>query len=308
MRISSAFAFESSLANLQRRQQQMSESQAQLTSGKRVRLASDDPSAAAAAERALAAGARAEAQLRALGESRSAMQQTESALGEAVDLSQRAHELIVSAGNASYSDAERASLADALRGIRDDLLAVANRSDGAGRYLFGGQGSDSRPLRDAPGGVVYEGSSGQLSAAAGAVAPLSIDGSEVFLAAPDPANPGSTVSIFDTLDTVVNELLTPGRTSTDVAQTVSTGLAGLDAAQGNLSSWRSLAGEALNRAEVMENQLGQVKLDAESQRSDAQDLDMLTAISDFQTQQSSYDAALQTYSLVQRMSLFDYIK
>jgi flagellar hook-associated protein 3 FlgL len=308
MRISTAYAFESSMAQLQRRQAQLSETQDRLTSGKRVRLASDDPAAAAAAERALAAGARAEAQLRALAESRNAMTQAESALGEAGDLAQRARELLVSAGNASFSDAERASLADALRGIREDLLAVANRADGAGRYLFGGQGSDVKPLRDAPGGVVYDGTTGQLNAAAGEVTPLSLDGSAVFLQAPDPANPGMSTSVFDTLDQAIAELKTPGRSSTDVAQTVSDGLAGIDLAQGNLGRWRALAGEALNRADGIESRLTQRSVDAARDRSDAEDLDMLTAISDFQNQQTGYDAALQTYSLVQRMSLFDYIK
>ncbi len=308
MRISTAYAFESSMAQLQRRQAQLADTQDQLTSGKRVRLASDDPAAAAAAERALAAGARADAHLRALAESRNAMTQAESALGDAGDLAQRARELMVSAGNASFSDAERATLAHTLRGIRDDLLAVANRSDGAGRYLFGGQGSDAKPLRDAPGGVVYDATTGQLNAAAGEVTPLSLDGSAVFLQAPDPANPGSTLSIFDTLDQAVGELLMPGRSSVDVAQTVSAGLSGIDAAQGNLGRWRALAGEALNRADGIESRLTQRKVDAARDRSDAEDLDMLTAISDFQNQQTGYDAALKTYSLVQRMSLFDYLK
>lgn len=308
MRISSAYAFETSMANLQRRQAQLSETQTQLTSGKRVRLASDDPAAAAAAERALAAGARADAHLRAVAESRNAMTQTESALGDAGDLAQRARELLVGAGNASYSDAERATLAETLRGIRNDMLAVANRSDGAGRYLFGGQGSDVKPLRDAPGGVVYDATTGQLSAAAGEVAPLSLDGSQVFLGAPDPANPGATLSVFDTLDNAINELLTPGRGSAAVGQTVTTGLQGLDAAMGNLNRWRALAGESLNRADGMESRLTQRKVDASRDRSDAEDLDMITALSDFQSQQTGYDAALKTYSLVQRMSLFDYLK
>ncbi|MDP2004865.1 MAG: flagellar hook-associated protein FlgL [Rubrivivax sp.] len=308
MRISSAFAFESSMANLQRRQAQLTDTQAQLTSGKRVRLASDDPAGAAAAERALAAGARADAHLRALAESRNAMTQTESALGDAGDLAQRARELLVSAGNGSYSDAERATLAETLRGIRTDMLAVANRNDGAGRYLFGGQGSDVKPLRDTPGGVVYDASKGQLSAAMGDVAPLSLDGEDVFLNAPDPANPGATLSIFDTLDTAINELLTTGRSSADVAQTVSAGLSGIDAAQGNLGRWRALAGESLNRADGMESRLTQSRVDAARDRSNAEDLDMLTAISDFQNQQTGYDAALKTYSLVQRMTLFDYLK
>ncbi len=308
MRISSAFAFESSLANLQRRQAQLSDTQAQLTSGKRVRLASDDPAGAAAAERALAAGARAEAQLRALGESRNAMQLSESALGDAGDLLQRARELLVSAGNAAFSDAQREPLAQALRGIREDLLAVANRADSAGRYLFGGQGSDRKPLRDSGGGVVYEGATGQLNAAAGEVTPLSLDGAAVFLQAPDPANPGAVVDLFATLETAVNELETPGRSSVDVGQTVTTGLAELDAAQGNLSRWRALAGEALNRADGIESRLSQSKVDAARDRSNAEDLDMLTAISDFQGKQTGYDAALKTYSLVQRMTLFDYLK
>jgi flagellar hook-associated protein 3 FlgL len=47
---------------------------------------------------------------------------------------------------------------------------------------------------------------------------------------------------------------------------------------------------------------------AESTRSDAEDLDMVQAISDFQNQQTNYSAALQTYASLQKMSLFDYIK
>lgn len=308
MRISSAFAFESSLANLQRRQAQLSESQEQLTSGKRVRRASDDPAAAAAAERALAAESRADAHLRALAASRNAMTLTEGALGDAGDLVLRARELLISAGNATYTDSDRATVAEALRGVREDLLNVANRSDGAGRYLFGGQGSDTPPLRETSSGVVYDGTPGQLNAAAGETTPLSIDGNAAFREAPDPANPGSTVNIFDALDSAVNELLTTGRTSAQVSGTVTTGLTALDAAQGNLSAWRARAGEALNRADGIESRLGQSKLDAQRDRSEAEDLDMVTAISDFQSRQSGYDAALKTYSMVQRMSLFDYLK
>lgn len=308
MRISSAYAFETSLANLQRRQAQMSQAQEQLTSGKRVRLPSDDPASAAAAERALAAEARATAHLRALNESRNAMQQTESALGDAGDMMQRARELMVSAGNGSFGDNERKSLAEALQGIRNDLLAVANRSDGAGRYLFGGQGSDVPPLRDGPSGVVYDGAAGQLNAAAGEVTPLSIDGAAVFLQAPDPQNPGSTVSVFSAMDQAISDLLTPGRTSAEVAQTVSTAIDQMAAVQDNFSGWRARAGEALNRADGIESRLSQNQLDAQRDRSAAEDLDLVQAISDFQGQQTGYDAALKTYSMVQRMSLFDYMK
>ena len=58
----------------------------------------------------------------------------------------------------------------------------------------------------------------------------------------------------------------------------------------------------------MADRVGQDKLDAQQARSAAEDLDMVQAISDFQNRQTGYDAALKTYSIVQRMSLFDYLR
>lgn len=308
MRISTATAFDSTVANLQRRQEALSEAQVQLTSGKRVLRPSDDPAAAAEVERALAAATRTEGQQRALNSARTSMALSESALGEAGNIMQQARELMVAGGNGSYTDAERKTVADNLRGLRNDLLAVANRGDGSGRYLFGGQGSDGQPMQDLPGGVAYSGTSGGMQAATGEAMPLSLDGRAVWLQAPDPANPGASISVFDALDKVINELGATGRTAQQVAATVSGGLAGVDASMANLSSWRSAAGEALNRADNIGDRLSQAKLDAQGQRSDAEDLDMVAAISDVQAKQTGYSAALKTYSMVQRMSLFDYIK
>src|SRR5256885_162430 len=127
MRIATAHAYDASVENLQKRQVEMAQSQAQLTSGKRVLRASDDPTAAARAERALATIGRSETSQRAVDASRTAMGLTESALGDAGDLLQQARELLVASGNATYSDAERATLAQQLKSVRDQLFSVANR-------------------------------------------------------------------------------------------------------------------------------------------------------------------------------------
>src|SRR5437667_6157408 len=171
-RISTAQAFDASLQQLQKRQTEMSESQLQLTTGKRVNRASDDPTAAAHAERALASISRVDADKRGVDASRALMSQTESALGDAGDLLQRAHELLVQAGNGSYSDTQRQSIANELRGIREQLLSVANRSDGADGYLFGGQGSAQAPFLDAPGGVQYLGTAGSAQSAGSEPLPI----------------------------------------------------------------------------------------------------------------------------------------
>ena len=126
-RISTAQAFQGPLDALQRRQRELADTQEQLTSGKRVNRASDDPTAAARAERALAGVSRVAATQRAVEASRVVMAQTEGSLADAGSLLQRARELVVAAGDGAYGDTQRRSIAVELRGLRDQLLAVANR-------------------------------------------------------------------------------------------------------------------------------------------------------------------------------------
>ncbi len=57
MRIATANAYDSGIDSLVRRQSELAEMQDKMTSGKRVAKASDDPAAAARAERALRASA-----------------------------------------------------------------------------------------------------------------------------------------------------------------------------------------------------------------------------------------------------------
>ena len=307
IRIASAHAFDTSLGNLMRRQIALGESQEQLTSGKRVLKPSDDPTAAARAERALAQINRTEANQRALDASRSTMQQTEVALGDASELVQQVRELMVSAGNASYSDAERKTVAVSLRGLRTQLLSVANRSDGAGGYLFGGQGSTAEPFVDALGGVNFQGTTGSLRAATDDPLPLSVDGQAAWLGARDVLTGVADISLFDVIDAAVASLETPNLSSGAIVAAVHTGLRDLDASSNNLSGWRARSGEALSRADSMEERFGQVKLGAQKERSEAEDLDMVKSIADFQAKQTGYQAALQTYSMVQKLSMFDYI-
>lgn len=308
MRVTTSNRQDATVTQLQRRQQEMADAQLRLISGKRVLRPSDDPAGAAVIERSLAATTNSDAQIRANDTARTTMQLAESALGNATELMQQMRELVMNAGDGSFTDAERKTLSDQLRGLRNDLLAVTNRSDGQGRFLFGGQGSDTKPLLDTPTGVVFTGIGGMMKAATNEAMPLSFDGRAVWLQAPDPDAPGTYVNIFSVLDTAINNLGTAGGGGVPVEDTVTDALKGIDASMANISSWRSAAGEVLNRADSIGSRLTQAKLDAQTARSNTEDLDMIAAISDFQTKNTGYDAALKTYSSVQRMSLFDYIK
>ena len=63
----------------------------------------------------------------------------------------------------------------------------------------------------------------------------------------------------------------------------------------------------LNRLDSESDRLDAQKLAAKSERTNAEDVDMVHAISDLQTKQSGYDAALKSYAMVQRLSLFQYV-
>ncbi len=307
MRITAANAFETSIGNLQQRQADLTLSQDRLTSGKRVSVASDDPVAAARAERALAAMVRSEANQRALEASRNVMTQAEAAMGDAGDLLQEARDLVVNAGNGSYGDADRKTLANSLKGIRDQLLSVANRTDGAGSFVFAGQGTDTPPFVDTPTGVVYRGAGGASQAPSDEPLPLSVDGTQSWLAAPSSVAGAGSLSVFDVLDRLVTQLSTPGLTGGQVKQNVTDGLRDVDDVFGNLLTQRAAAGETLNRTDSVETRISASKLAAQTERSNAEDLDMVEALSDFQNKQSGYDAALKTYSTVQKVSLFQYL-
>ncbi len=303
MRITTAYTFNASVETLQRRQQDLAEAQLRLTSGKRVQRASDDPTAAARAERALAAVSRTEAEQRAIDASRNVMTLAESALGDAGELLQQARELLVAAGNASYSARERGALATQLEGIRTQLLAIANRSDGAGTYLFAGRGGDAPPFEATPDGdVVYRGLPGDFSAAGREPLPLSIDGMAAWRA--DAASGKSAV--FAGIDEAIAALREnpPATSGADVA---AAGLASVDGSLDTLQALRARIGELLHRADLAEGRVADERLYHQSERSRAEDLDMVQAIADFQNQQTGYEAALKTYATVQRLSLFQYL-
>jgi flagellar hook-associated protein 3 FlgL len=397
MRIATANSYASSLSALMNRQSDLSDTQEQMTTGKRVNRASDDPAAAARSERAQAEQQRTIANQRGVDASSNAMTLTESALGDSVDLLQTAREALVQAGNATYSDAERKTLSDQLVSLRQQLFSIANRTDSGGTFLFGGQAASHQPFVDSGTGVQFQGSAGSSQAASGEPLPLTSNGASTWMSAGtgngvfaasavtstgsawidvgsvtdpaaitgstysiqfsvsggattysvlkdgvataqtnlpfraggqaiqidgmsanisgDPANgdefkivPSTpTLSVFDTLDKAIADLKSPGRSNSQIAQANNTNLANLDSVLSQVTNSRSQVGSVLNRADAATGRLASLKLAGETEQSNAEDLDMTQAISSFSSQQTGYDAALKAYTLVQKLSLFNYL-
>lgn len=183
MRIATANTFDSSIVAMSNQQSELSESQMQLSTTKRVNRASDDPAAAARAERALASVNRADADKRGVDASVNSMSLTDTALDDANSLLQKARETMVAAGNATLGDSERQTYANTLRDIRQQLVGIANRADSAGNFLFGGQGSLGAPFLDTAGGVQFRGVSGATQTPSNESLPTTVDGNNAWMQA-----------------------------------------------------------------------------------------------------------------------------
>ena len=397
-RISSANRFESTIAAMQQRQSDLNQAQLQLSSGKRITRPSDDPTGAARAERAYIAQQRLDSAQRSVATSRSAMTLAEAALGSANELLQTSRDTLVAAGNGGFGVGERAALVSQLKQLRSQLLSVANQTDGAGGYIFGGQGTTGEPFVDAIGGVAFVGTAGQTGLSAVEQVPTTVDGQAIWLSARtgngvfqsaaaasntgkswidaggvsspaaltggsydivfsvsggsttysvlkdgaptavagatyrsgtaididgqsvhvsgQPADADtfsltpstSTLDPFTSLSNAMTALGNPSANNGQVLQAVSNGLRDLDAVMSQVQTARSQAGAAMTRLDQMEQRNSDKSLWAKTVESNAEDVDMVQAVSDFQGKQTSYSAALQSYAMVHRMSLFDYLK
>lgn len=182
-RLGTANMYDNALRNLGTRQTNLSNLQENLTSGKRVVRASDDPVSAAQAERAINRLARIQTEQRALETQRNAIAQAESALGDAVDLVQNFRELVVNAGSAALTPNDRNTIANQLQGLREQLLEVANRKDTNGVPLLSALGSALAPflgpLSSSPD-YSFEGLPGQ-TASSGVSIPNTLDGEAAFM-------------------------------------------------------------------------------------------------------------------------------
>jgi flagellar hook-associated protein 3 FlgL len=118
--------------------------------------------------------------------------------------------------------------------------------------------------------------------------------------------PSTKVSLFTVLDNAINSI-NNSSSNNILRHALDKALSEIDAGMARLQSGRGQAGDMLNQADLIENNQIARTNQIQNDRSRAEDIDMVKGISDFQTQQIGYDAALKTYAQVQRLSLFNYM-
>ena len=298
-RVATANMYDNSIRNIGGRQSSLAEQSEKLTAGKRVLRASDDPVAAAQAERAITRMERIKVEQSALSLQRNAMAEGESTLGDAVDLLQEMRALFVSAGNGANSAKEMQIIAGQLQTLREELLSVSNRTNTSGVPLLSALGSAITPFVNSSA-FKDNGLPGQQAGGNTSI-PTALDGDMAFML-------DSGESLFKELDTAITGIrnATSG-SAANQSSVIQNGLASLDQGMDQLQALRGFAGDMLNRADRITGDQEVRSIQLEADRSRAEDMDLVKGFSDFEQTKMGYQAALQTYAMVQKMSLFNYI-
>ncbi|MGJ9418178.1 flagellar hook-associated protein FlgL [Massilia sp. CMS3.1] len=182
MRISTRNIYENATTQLNTLQSNMARTQNQLATNKRMLTAADDPIASARALEVTQSKSLNEQYATNRSNANSSLSLVEGALNNSGDLLMDVQTLVVQAGNGTLSKADRNMIATEIEARMDDLMGVANTSDGAGGYLFSGYRGTTIPFVQTDTGAAYQGDQGQRKLQVGSSRSIAISdsGSAIF--------------------------------------------------------------------------------------------------------------------------------
>jgi len=302
MRIGTLQLFRQGVNSILDQQSALAKTQLQLSSGKRINTAADDPTGAA--------------QLLGLSESTKLTEQfqlniqtlqanlplEDSVLGSVVNNLQRAKELAIQGLNDSNNSADRDAIAKEIRQITDDVLGLANRKNSNGEYLFGGfQGNTVPFAHDGVGNFAYAGDQGQRNIQIGPNRQVANgdSGLEVFLKVPDASGLTPFEDLFTTLYTLASDLEADAPNAQSLDQ--------LDNAVEHIVGFQATIGARLNAIDNQSQVNDSLLLQVAETRSQIEDLDLVSAAAKLSQQTGILQAAQQAFVRVQNLNLFNFL-
>ena len=313
MRISTQMMYQQNMRGITNSQAEWMKYGEQMSTGKRVINPSDDPIAASQA--VVLSQAQSENSQFALARTFATQKVSleENVLNQVTTAIQSAQEKIVSAGNGTLSDDDRASLATDLQGIRDQLMNLANSTDGNGRYIFSGYKTETAPFAQADG--TYNGGTENITQQVDASRSMTIGhtGNKIFdkitsNAVPEPNNGTSETNLFKMLDSAIASLNSPVGDDATLKEQAKAVIdktnRGLKNSLNNVLSVRAELGTQLKELESLDSLGTDRALGQTQQMSNLVDVDWNAAISSYVMQQAALQASYKAFTDMQGMSLF----
>lgn len=313
MRISTQMMYDQNMRSVTSSQAEWLRSGEQMSTGKRVLTPSDDPVAAAQAVVLSQAQAQNSQYATARDFAYQRVSLEDSVLGTAADVISTAQSKLIQASTGVLSDSDRSSLATDLQGLRDQLMNLANTSDGNGRYIFGGFKTENPAFDSATG--VYQGGSNAVTQQVDSARTMVIGhtGKQIFDSitsnATQEANPADTeTSLFVMLDSAIAALKVPvdndpAAQATQTAR-LEKSMRGLKNSLDNVVTVRAEVGVQMQELKALDELGDDRALGQKEQMSNLMDMDTTAAISAYIMNQAALQASYKAFSDLQGMSLF----
>lgn len=301
MRITHGMLTTRMLGDLQRMNSDIAVSQREVSTGRRVNRAGDDPMAARAAVLQREQNAALSRYSASVSEASGFTEATDKALGGLADLLHRARELAIQGANAAARPSDLENIAAEI----DQLAAAAKDAMSAKhgeQYLFSGTATTTRPYDQASDAYLGDGGAVVREIGPGVTVQVNTLGSAI-LGGGQAANDGR---LLDTLRDLADHLR--GATTADLDAIRTTDLAALEANLVTLSQARATNGATASRLEAASRSLGELELAGATRLSGLEDVDMAKAIVDLSSRQSAYQSALRAGASVMNTSLMDFLR
>lgn len=270
----------------------------QMSSGRRVQVASDDPAASAAVSVSLQEQSRQDQYLQSISSVRQMLSASDSALSGVVEALTRAVTVGVEGATGTVSASDRISLANEVDGIRGQVLNQANTTFN-GIYLFAGTKVTTRPFEldtNNTWGVTYNGNQqvNKVLIGDGHAIPTGVAGDSLFM--------DSSTNVFGALNRLSEAL------RSNDADGVTTATQQVRDALSHVSSSRVMYGSGLNQLDSDQQFLQSAQLQAQTRENDLVGVDPAEAITQMQQAQYARDATLAAMARTQQSSLLDYLQ
>lgn len=313
MRISTQMMYEQNMRGITDSQSRWLSYGEQMSTGKRVNRPSDDPIAASQA--IVLSQSQSQNSQFALARTFATQKVSleDNVLAQVNSAISSVREKLVYASNGTLNDDDRLALATDIQGIRDQLMNLANTTDGNGRFIFAGYKTESAPFDSVTG--EYRGGAEAITQQVDTARNMAIShtGQQIFESITSNAEqlPGGgygETNMFKILDSAVAALKTPIENDPAAAavqnQVIANAQIGIQNTENNILTVVADVGTKMNELEKLDTLGNDRALGQTKQMSDLVDADWNEAISSYTMQQAALQASYKAFSDMQGMSLF----
>jgi flagellar hook-associated protein 3 FlgL len=299
MRVTQSMVANNALRNISTSYQQLSKTQEELSSGKKITRPSDDPVIASQGIAYRTDVSQVDQYTRNLDTANTWAQSSDSALSEANDVLQRVRELAVQGSSDTETTDDRKAIKDEIDQLKQQLGNIANTQVG-GKYIFNGTNTGTPPVTIAADGTVTVNNNAtpgdpknkvMIQVNQGVNLQVNIDPTGFF-----------NQKLFDDINKLETNL-TNGSNGSVIGESITD----MDNNMNNLSRVQADLGARENRISLITNRLSDQQQISTTIMSNNEDADFEKTLVDYQQQQAVHTAALSVGAKIMQQTLVDFL-